>query len=80
MNPPQAVTERYVSNLIMNGRNKDFDVDTIIRRSNVDGGDHVGFFYTVAVVSTDNKNVAASAPTIAGAIRLALERHNVTFR
>ena len=79
MNAPQAVTERYVSNLLHYGSNKDYDIDMIIRRQNIVGGDHCGYYYT-AKVGHLGILTEANGATAAQAVRQALEKHGVTFR
>lgn len=80
MTAPQSVTERYVSNLIMHGSNKEFSIDIVTRRSIGVEGDHIGFYYTVKTIDNTNKEIDASGPTIACAVRAALIKHGVTFR
>lgn len=86
MTLPQSVTERYVSNLIHNGRNKEFDITTINRDITELQGRVIGVFYRVCILnphitepSVVNKALGVGA-TIAQAVRHALELHGVTFR
>lgn len=79
MNPPQAVTERYVSNLIMNGRNKDYDIITVQQQSSKHEGVTVGYFYRVSLHSVQ-ADLVGYGPTITAATRDALMRYGVTFR
>lgn len=82
MNPtPQAVTERYVSNLITNGRNKEFDIDMIVRRTTLVDGEVVGYYFSVKLINVrlaEEQNT--SGATISQAVRRALEKYGVTFR
>lgn len=80
---PQAVTERYVSNLIHNGRNKEFDIIAIERCFSKSADNEVVGVYFVCVVELANDPTTfKSAPgaSIAQAVRRALEKHGVTFR
>lgn len=80
MNPtPQAVTERYVSNLITNGRNKEFDVNTIVQRTHHVEGEPCGVYFT-AVIDYQKVSRDAHGATVSQAVRRALEKHGVTFR
>jgi hypothetical protein len=76
---PQAVTERYVSNLIHYGENRDFNIDMIVRRQNIINGDQCGHYYTAKVAQLGQLTEANGA-TISQAVRCALEKHGVTFR
>lgn len=80
---PQAVTQKYVSNLIYNGRNKEFDIDLVTRRSHFEGEEHVGYYFTVTVTRGEERpgtGQQASGATISQAVRRALEKYGVTFR
>lgn len=80
---PQAVTQKYVSNLIYNGRNKEFDIDLVTRRSHFEGKEHVGYYFTVTVTRGEERpgtGQQASGATISQAVRRALEKYGVTFR
>lgn len=84
MNAPQSVTERYVSNLLHYGRNKEFDIDYIKKIDNVVEDENVGVYF-VARVNVTNQNAGpfgrmANGATIQQALRRALEKHGVTFR
>lgn len=79
--PPQAVTERYVSNLIHNGRNKEFDIIKLRQMEAFDGEAIVGIYYRVTVRKVGfNTEWELSGATIAQATRRCLEKHGVTFR
>lgn len=82
---PQAVTERYVSNLIHYGRNKEFDICSIQRQITEDDGVVVGVYFTVMIrlqIAPEGSadKIIASGATISQAVRRALEKHGVTFR
>jgi hypothetical protein len=79
---PQAVTERYVSNLIHYGRNKEFDIELIEQKPNIVEDETVGVYFRVRIKSTSAESLvqSAAAATIAQATRRCLEKHGVTFR
>lgn len=80
---PQAVTERYVSNLIHNGRNKEFDIINIdIHESKSNNEEVVGYYFEVLLRGVNGRvhQQTAAGATIAQATRRALEKHGVTFR
>ena len=81
-NLPQQVTERYVSNLIANGRNKDFDIDIVQRNPHVVDEVHIGYYYQVRIETAGlgGKVAYGVGATIAQAVRRCLEKHGVTFR
>lgn len=84
-NPPQSVTERYVSNLIHNGRNKEFDIKIITQYDAMIEEHIVGVYYRArllpANVADNGANVRVGVgATLALAVRNALEQHGVTFR
>jgi hypothetical protein len=76
---PQQVTERYLSNLLHYGRNKEFDILHIDREESKHQDIVVGYYYTVSIVGKTRNEHAAGA-TLAEAVRRALEKHGVTFR
>lgn len=80
MTSPQSVTQRYLSNLIHNGRNHEFDIDILIRRSNMVDGTVCGYYFTAKVVSTADILFECSGATPTQAIQRCLEKHGVTFR
>lgn len=84
MSSPQAVTERYVSNLLHYGRNKEFDIATISRDVTIVDETCVGVYFNVLLTkqnaSGELPHQRASGATIAQALRRALEKHGVTFR
>lgn len=79
MNPPQAVTQRYISNLIHNGRNKEFDIEMVTMKENIVDSTQVGAYFTVRVLSKTGAESGVGA-TIQQAIQQALTKHGVTFR
>lgn len=81
MNPsPQAVTERYVSNLIHNGRNREFDIRRIDQQENIVEEVEVGRYHRAFVMDTKTETQVGVGATIAQAVRAALTKHGVTFR
>lgn len=79
MNSPQAVTQRYISNLIHNGRNKEFDLEMVTMRENMVENTRVGVYFTVRILSKTSAENGVGA-TIQQAVQQGLERHGVTFR
>lgn len=80
---PQQVTERYVSNLISNGRNKEFDITTIAIRDAYASGisnEHIGYYFTATINGSPGTTQCGAGATISQAVRRALEKHGVTFR
>lgn len=78
---PQQVTERYVSNLLHNGQNKDFFIDQITRLAHQVGEDFIGSYYQIELIQHGKLKVETSnGATPAQALRRALEKHGVTFR
>lgn len=82
---PQAVTERYVTNLINYGRNREFDIASISRQITQKDGIVVGVYFDAILTCPDSgeeghKTQMASGATISQAVRRALEKHGVTFR
>jgi hypothetical protein len=81
MTTPQAVTERYVSNLLHYGRNKEFDVLSITQHENIVNDELCGYYFKACVFTADRVTLEkAHAATVSQALRRALEKHGVTFR
>jgi ssDNA-binding replication factor A large subunit len=79
---PQQVTERYVSNLINYGRNREFEIVEINQQAAIAHDEVVGFYYEARTNTANGevKGVAGRGATISQAVRRALEKHGVTFR
>jgi ribosomal protein S6 len=78
---PQQVTERYVTNLINQGRNREFDVVDIRRLWNKVEGVNVGTYYEAYVeLSSASHQENGFGATISQAVRNALIKHGVTLR
>jgi hypothetical protein len=85
-NPPQNVSERYVTNLLYHGRNNTFDISDISRRVSVVDDICVGVYYQAVVncpaalfeEHANNKFTGVGA-TPAQAVRHALSKFGVTF-
>lgn len=80
---PQAVTERYVSNLINYGRNREFDIKVISQHDYIVHDTHVGVYYSTLItpiINSDGKGQSGVGATISQAVRNALTKHGVTFR
>lgn len=81
MSSPQSVTERYVSNLIHYGRNKEFSIVAITEQESIHNGIVVGNFYSVSIRPALEPTTKSSyGATIARAVRHCLEDYGVTFR
>lgn len=81
MSAPQVVTERYVTNLIHYGRNKEYSIQQVRQHPSMVSGDAVGVYFEVIVRGdpfTDDQ--IGRGATIQQAVRRALEKHGVTFR
>lgn len=78
-NAPQSVTQRYISNLIHNGRNKEFDIEMITMKEHVVESTTVGYYFTTRVLSKTGAEHAHGA-TIQQAVHNALLKHGTTFR
>lgn len=79
---PQSVTERYITNLINYGRNREFDIVKVTRETTTVDDQQVGVWFSSSVAKgTDlvHDKVGCGA-TISQAVRRALEKHGVTFR
>lgn len=77
---PQAVTERYVTNLLHHGQNKEFILHHVVAERTMIGDENVGTHFTVEVNKIPGVLQSAVGATPAQALRRALERHGVTFR
>lgn len=79
---PQALTERYVTNLVNTGKNKDYTLIGTVRRSFVADEVLCGHYYdvTVANISDESVTQSASGATPTQAVRRALKKLGVTFR
>lgn len=81
-NSPQAVTERYISNLLRDGQNAEFAVTSMERKPFCVGEEHCGFYYIVNVMQghLSGEAVSSVGPTPSSALRNALTKLGVTFR
>lgn len=80
---PQAVTERYVSNLLHNGQNREFYIVKIQMEPTVVNDTNIGLHFKVEIaqhVGASTQMGGGIGATIAQALRVALLRHGVTFR
>jgi hypothetical protein len=78
---PQAVTERYVSNLLHHGRNKEFDIVSIDRLEHMVQGTLVGYFWEVGIApANSNEGRTGFGASIGQAVRDSLLKNGVTFR
>lgn len=80
-NPPQAVTERYVSNLLNHGENNDFRFIALETHTTMAEGESIGWHYKLFLRSVANNEVEVGyGDTPSFALRRALEKFGVTFR
>lgn len=79
---PSNMTSRYLTNLLHNGTNKNFEIEVIIRDRSMIEDICVGVFYRITVKrpseTTINKLVGIG-PTPVCALRHALSKFGVTF-
>lgn len=82
MNIPQAVTNRYVSNLLTHGQNNEFMIDSVTRHVSLVEGTPIGYYYKVGIVLVldQAQQWTSVGPTILGALHNALLTSGVTFR
>lgn len=78
-NPPQNLTDRYVSALLYNGRNNRFDLLKLEQQASIVGQETVGYYYN-AVVENLGVTKEANGPTPMCAVKRALEKHGVNFK
>lgn len=76
---PQSVTSRYASNLVRDGRNRDFEIDAIVRKPALVDGHLVGHYYAATVVHQILRAEGIGASPLQATTR-ALEKLGVTFR
>ena len=77
---PQAVTERYVSNLLRDGQNREFRITYVKFQHFVQEEVHCGGYYNVAIETLDLKPAIGFGPTPQASLRNALTKLGVTFR
>lgn len=79
---PQNVTDRYINNLLRNGKNDDYETHTISRQVSTVDNIPVGIYYTVnlAKPAADFQEFIGIGATPNAALRRALEKDGVTFR
>jgi hypothetical protein len=82
MNPnPQAVTNRYLNNLLRDGQNNDYAIVQLHAHDNVIGGDVCGTYFKVQIRQRFTiSEQTANGVTPEHALRNALEKYGVTFR
>jgi hypothetical protein len=76
---PQKVTSRYVRNLLVKGKNNDFELMTILNQYAIVDELQVGRYYEARVVRLHVGHVAMGV-TPEQAIQRCLAKHGVTFR
>lgn len=80
MNPPQQVTSRYVRNLLVKGKNNEFELCSLTRQYHDIEGLCIGIYYQTVIKSTDHFKHVAVGVTCEQAVHRCLEKHGVTFR
>lgn len=81
MNPPQSVTTRYVTNLLIHGQNDTFGLMSIKAEATIVGNANIGTHYIASVgVETEPDSKHGYGATPLAAVRRALECWGVTFR
>lgn len=78
---PQNVTSRYLTNLLHEGRNADFDILLIEQKENIVEEQSCGYYYKAAVwclSKQETVHVVGASPVVA--LRRALEKFGVTFK
>lgn len=81
MKLPQAITDRYVSNLLSAGHNHEFRIDSILCKPFCEAEVVCGYYYIATLIAGDNSIMATSpGSTPHQALRKALEKAGVTFR
>ena len=78
-NPPQNLTDRYVTNLLHHGRNATFDLSALTQCDSVVKQETVGCYYE-AVVQHLMQHESACGATPVVAVKRALEKHGVSFK
>lgn len=80
-NPTQAVTERYVSNLLRDGQNNEFVMQSNCAHNTEVEGVRIGIHFRAEVYEVGHSVLKDGfATTPASALRRALEKFGVTFR
>lgn len=81
MNTPQAVSIRYATNLLARGKNREFELLDIARRTSIEDEVCIGAYYTVVLKPLSDAPIttAAGIQPIQALVR-ALERAGVTFK
>lgn len=78
-NTPQQVTERYISNLLHHGQNREFNLEETSRHPHIVEGTVVGSYFQTRVSSNESQ-AAGFGATIHAAVKQALAKLGVTFR
>ena len=80
--PPQAVTSRYITNLVIRGHNDDFELISLEHQQALHDNIVVGSYYNVTIRKPlpDHSSEIASGVTPHQAIERALAKFGVTFR
>lgn len=76
---PQKVTSRYARNLLVKGKNNEFELITVLNQYAIVDELQVGRYYEVRIVRLHIGHVAMGV-TPEQAVHRCLEKHGVTFR
>ena len=79
-NLPQSVTERYVTNLLHNGVNSEFRLDSLTCYPFCAEEQICGYYYKASVIPNVSDMVVGVGPTPQAALKNALSKAGVTFR
>jgi hypothetical protein len=79
---PQQVTSRYTTNLLIKGKNEDFEVISLEHQQAVNDDLVVGSYYNICIRQPlpDHSSQIASGVTPHQALERALTKFGVTFR
>src|SRR5436189_2026370 len=78
--PPQKVTSRYARNLLIKGKNYEFQLRNVLINFNMVDQVNTGQYYIVVLHDNDGHAREAVGVTPEQAIHRCLEKHGVTFR
>jgi hypothetical protein len=80
MNPPQKVTSRYVRNLLIKGRNNEFEITILEKQYTMVDDLQIGNYYMTHIKQFGASVQKAVGVTPEQAVQRCLAKHGVTFR
>ena len=81
MNPvPQQVTSRYARNLLVKGKNNEFEIASLSRQYHDIEGLVIGVYYQITIKINDGRKIQGVGVSPEQAVHRCLEKHGVTFR